>query len=216
MKKVMFAILRWFMKTKTWEWLSGRVLNHIRVRIWGEPGFSLDCDLLDLWRAVGDWYAAGNHGVVAFACADHSALTSKLVRFVTGGKYSHAGMLAYSDNFADFYAIHMMAPGMLHEHAAQALRHEDAVVAVAFPMTATEEELAGGRMRVFLAHRETLRYDFEQRLDGDSRLYCSELVYRVLEGLVPLKPSHVADREAFSPDDVAACGKVIYERKAKP
>ena len=205
-----------FMETKAWEWLSGKVLSRIHLRFWGEPAFKLDPGLLELHAAIRAWQEAGNCGVLAFATADHSSLTGKLVLLATRGQFSHAGLLVAPAKFEEFKAMHMTASGLHWEHPMQAFSNEDEIKVVAFPMSRENAAQARARIGCFLALRDVIRYDFEQRLGNDRRIYCSELVLMAVQDLTDdphAVPSTILDRKGFSPDAVAACGVTIFERR---
>jgi hypothetical protein len=210
--------VEWFMKTKAWEWLSGKFLNHITFRFWGYPAFELDPGLFEIERAVRAWHESGKTGVVAFVCTDRASLTGRLIRTVTGGQFSHAGVLRNGWSFPDMKALHMVAAGMKHEHPVNVFSEADEVRVVGFPMTAENAALAEGRISNLLALRDVIRYDFEQRLGNETRIYCSELVLLAIQGLVPPEsaiPTEIAGRPVFTPDSVAAFGELIFERRLK-
>ena len=218
MLRILLRPVEWFMKTKAWEWLSGKVLNHIILRFWGYPSFPLDPGIKEIEKAIRAWHERGNRGVIAFCCTDRASLTGRLIRTVTGGQFSHAGLLLNGWSFADMQALHMISKGMMFEHPMNPFSEADEVRIVGFHMTPENAKLAEGRIGNFLALREVIRYDFEQRLGNEKRIYCSELVLLAIQGLVPPTmaiPTEIAGRPVFTPDSVAAAGELIYERRLK-
>ena len=104
------------------------------------------------------------------------------------------------------------------EHPMNPFAEADEVRIVAIPMSPEDEGSAKKRISNFLALRDVIRYDFQQRLGDQTRVYCSELVLLAIQGLTTdpnAVPSEIAGRPAFTPDSVAACGTTLFERRLK-
>lgn len=206
-------MLDWFISTRFWRWLSGKVLNHIVIRLWGYPNFPLDPSLFQLYKSIQAWQTSGNLGVIAFVCTDRASLTGRLVRALTHGRYSHAGIIVPGSSFTEMKAIHVTANGLHVEHPMNVFSEATDVAIVAFKLEESKYNTA--MQRINDLSLVDISYDFEQKLGTEKQVYCSELVYRVLNGLHTLTTRSIAHREVYAPDDVASNGTLLFSHKVR-
>jgi hypothetical protein len=157
--------------------------------------------------------SSGSPGIYVFASTDTRSIASLVIRAVTKQRFSHAGIL-WTQGDCGVKALHMKGKGLVHDTFLDVLRESDNVRIVKYEMT--EENFAKAQVRIaeILERGSSIRYDFAQKLGGQD-LYCSELVWRVLQGLVgdkALEGGVYLGREAFSPDDVVNHGRLVFER----
>ena len=205
-------LLNWFSETQLWRWFARDVIGHFTTRIWGYPSFPMSNFHLIRLAMERDT----SPGVFVFSSCDTRSIAGILIRWVTGGKFSHSGVL-HLDSTCGIPALHIQASGLTHGCFLDVLRQVDVVSVVKYDMTEGNLALASKRMRDILDRGDSIKYAFPQKLGGND-LYCSELVYLVLEGLAgahALQPSNVLGRKAFSPDDAIKYGRPIFEHKER-
>jgi hypothetical protein len=140
---------------------------------------------------------------VAFVCNDKSSLSSWFIRKISGHTYSHCGLLLNSND-----AYHVTQDGMKRANLASIIGDSDDFSIVVFNYkTKSDREEMLARLLKF-SHVD---YDYTQTIGGE-KLYCSELIFRCLHGIVKqeLKTSRILGKEIFTPGDVFESGKILY------
>jgi hypothetical protein len=204
--KLLNSFLQWFDETAFWHFLSKNVIAHLTFRIDGYPGFDFDKwpELQEvLEKSVFDPFH-----VYAFVLADRKSLSSILVRWISKSDWSHAGIIAYP------FAYHMKGKGLIKQGILNLVHECDDFAVIKIPVT--EANAAHERIEWYKKRVGQIHYDFEQELEEQASInekkdiYCSELVYVIVKGISAVKPSLVAGRLVFSPDDVYKSGEVIF------
>jgi hypothetical protein len=211
MKKIINAFLQWFDDTWVWKWFAKNILAHLTFRIAGYPRFDFDRfnelrDLLD--KAWND-----DEAVYAFVLADKKTLASILIRAVSKSRWSHAGWLTRDPRMGPV-AVHMKGSGLVYHHVANTLRECDDFAVVRIEVT--DKQAVMGKVLGYAKNPGRVRYDFEQELSDDlcpldvEDIYCSELVWICAKDHAHLATSEVLGRVAFSPEDVARSGEIVW------
>ncbi len=211
MKKLLGAFLQRFDETRAWKWFAREILAHLTFRISGYPEFDFD-----RWPELRDVTSkAWNDpdAVYAFVLADRATLASKLIRLVSKSRWSHAGWIAF-DPYNGTTAIHMKGSGLLHQHVINVLRECDDFALVRIPVR--NKDAVINNIWSYVRSPEKVRYDFEQELESQASplevkdIYCSELVWVCAKDHANLMTSEVLGRVAFSPEDVARSGEIVW------
>lgn len=208
---MMNAFFQWLDETALWKWFARRVLAHLTFRVWGYPEFDFE-KVPALFHEVAMGRQMKNK-VQAFVLADRATLASILIRLVSRSKWSHAGWIVHDSKGSPF-AVHMKGSGMVVQSLYALLRECDDFAVVRIPVKDREAVL---QKIIDYSLRDTVRYDFEQELGDDASplevedVYCSELVWLCAKEHADLKLSTVLGRRAFSPDDVARSGEIVWE-----
>lgn len=218
------TFLQWFDETRLWKWISSKIIAHLTFRIFGYPNYDFDG-----WfglRATCQELLKSQTKVYAFVAADRLSLASILVRAIARNKdsvrYSHAGWIVV-DESGEPFAVHMKGEGNITEWLPAVLKECDDFALIEIDCK-TPFDKAQVRARIeYYRHapKGSVKYDFEQELEDQASplevndLYCSELVWLCCKGVVPLKTSKSLGRVVFSPNDVAASGRVAYQYWSK-
>jgi hypothetical protein len=203
-----------FSKTALWRWFAGRYIGGLTFRLMGYPKFPME-DFFDLVDLMSKY----KNTVFCFTSSDYDSLASILIRKVTkAGRFSHAGVI-YPGMARGTRALHMEGQGPICKHLLDQLRQIDYLGVVAVPMSPENYRTAVTRMEEIIHNKDRYQYDYEQRLtNAPSKLYCSEMVYRILDGLVDdpdLRARNLLGRMVFDPDQVLKIGKLIYTNHPK-
>lgn len=208
---MMNTFFQWLDETALWKWFARRVLSHLTFRIFGYPQFNFD-KLPELFNEIAEGRSKIN-SVQAFVLADRMTLASILIRMVSKSKWSHAGWIVHDPHGLPL-AVHMKGTGMVVQNLYGLVRECDDFAVVRIPVRDREAVL---QKILDYSKRDTVRYDFEQELEDDASplevedIYCSELVWLCAKDNADLKLSTVLGRKAFSPDDVARSGEIVWE-----
>lgn len=211
MSNLLHVFLSWFDDTFVWKWFARRILSHLTFRVFGYPQFDFE-KLPGLFNELAEGRSKIN-SVQAFVLADRMTLASILIRMVSKSKWSHAGWILHDSNGLPM-AVHMKGSGMVVQSLYGLLRECDDFAVVRIPTSNREAIL---QKILDYSNRDTVRYDFEQELSDDASplevedIYCSELIWLCAKDHADLKLSTVLGRKAFSPDDVARSGEIVWE-----
>jgi hypothetical protein len=191
-------------RTRAWVWFAKTILAHLSFRVWGNHKSALD--KLEAIESI-----IANHldtkTQIAFVCCDRASLVAKLIKLITGDRFTHAGMITTPRNVS-----HFQAKGMILSNLASIVGVSDDFALVAFTMKPNADETFRLRFQAaFDAH-----YDFEQVLGGDN-LYCSEFIYFLLNGIIEqdLQTRLFQGQLGFAPEDVYKSGVVIFDHNPK-
>jgi len=208
--KIFNWIFKWFSRTKFWLWFSNTILSGTSYRIKGHPEFPMEKYEEEILPALEASDLEGRY-MYAFTCADTKSLTKLLITLVSGSFFSHAGLI-YPDHR---HLVHMLGKGITQNHILNELKEIDNFAIMRFPLT--DAEYVEYQRRVEKYIRLKVPYDFQQELDdGVTKMYCSELVWKVGRGLVDnenFKPREELGRLIFEPDDVYKNGEIIFEHR---
>ena len=205
--KIGEALLDKLSKTAFWEWFVKKYLSSYTLRFFGYPKFPMD----DFFKIVDK---LDKNKIYCFVCSDYESLGSKVIRSISDSKFTHAGFILPGDD-RSIRCVHMRSTGLHEDHLLSLLREVD-YIGVVEPDIKCPEDYgeAKTRLKDIVAREKEYSYDFEERLDnGERKLYCSELVFEVLEDLCTsrnFKPETILGREVFLPDNIVDIGDVVY------
>lgn len=193
-------------KTRIASLFGTSFLAHFTFRFSGYPTFPM----IDFYKII-DAIKENGPGIYAFSSTDTKALAGKIIRaFVKGGKYSHSGLIL-ADDYRETHILHMKGNGLNYDHLLSLLREVDYLTVVKLPVSDLQK--ATRRIQDVLDHQDLITYDYETKLANGNKLYCSELIHLVCNGLVDdpdFKESLIAGRKIFDPDAVIKSGNIIY------
>jgi len=199
----------WLGQSKGWKWFANNIIAKVNFRFLGYP--TLDSD--ELFKIVDIINNQKDSAIYAFASSDDKSLASILIRWITGEtKHSHAGLIL-PGNDREIKALHMKGDGVHHEHLLKVLEESDRFTVVKIDLSKESHLIAKNRIQEILDKKDQIVYDFAQMLSTDEKLYCSELVYKVVGNLLPeekLILKYILGREAFDPEAVLELGRIIY------
>ena len=211
----MKKILEYFTESRFWHWVSRHIVGKLTFRIMGY----IDIDFQDFFTMhrlmdSDDFYV--------FTSSDTKSLASIAIKWVVPGetRYTHAGIIIPSEDPSRCRAVHMNADGLRIEHLLNVMKECDRIALIKISLTTAKKKKAIERLDFYMNNKESLEYDFSQKLDNpnddviDWKVYCSELLYLVLNDLVDdedFAVSEVAGRAAFTPDSVFKSGEVLFE-----
>lgn len=199
--KSMFGFIS---RTKAWTWFAKTVLANMTFRLWGYHKSALG-RLEEIERLIQNHLDTRTQ--IAFVCCDRATLVSKLIKLITGDRFTHAGLVTTPRNVA-----HFQAKGMILSNLASVVGTCDDFALVVFTMRSNSDELFRQKyQKAFDA-----KYDFTQVLGGEN-LYCSEFIYYLLAGVVEedFRTRLFQGQLGFAPDDVYYSGKVIFDHNPK-
>jgi hypothetical protein len=207
-------MIRWFGRTAFWKWIAQHVIAHMTFRVMSYPSFPME-DFFEVLNKM----SANKNTIYCFASSDHASLASLLIRRVTrSGVFSHAGVVIPA-GARGCKVLHMMGEGPQHEHLLDLLREIDYFALVAVELSKAEHDAVMRKINYIIANKEKFYYDYTQELNnGDNKLYCSEMIYAVLDGYVhdpDFKARNILGRKVFDPDQVVKIGKVVYTNHPK-
>lgn len=187
-------------KTKAWAWFARSILGHLTFRFWGYPQSALFClqEIENIIRTHTD-----DNTVTVFTCCDRATLVAKAIKWITRGRFTHAGYV-----WSPYSTSHINGSGMQYQTLAEVIGICDDFALVTFTLKAGKEEVLRQRIEAAI----NAEYDFTQTIGGKN-LYCSEYVYYLLNGIVEenLSLRLYKGQIGFSPDDVYNSGKVIFD-----
>lgn len=206
--KIGVALLDKLSKTRSWEWFVKKYLSSYTLRWFGYPKFPME----DFFKIVD---TLDKEKVYCFVCSDYESLGSKVIRSITDSKFTHAGFII-PDGDRNTRCVHMRSSGLQVDHLLSLLREVD-YIAIVDPAVSSYKE-AKIRIKDVLANPKEYSYDFEEKLDNNPyKMYCSELIYKVLMGICwspKFKPQVILGREVFLPDNIVDIGEVVYTNHA--
>lgn len=202
------SLVKWLFnklsRTRAWTWFAKTVLANLNFRIWGNHKSALN-RLEEIERAIANHLDTKTQ--IAFVCCDRLTLVAKLIKLITGDRFTHAGMITTPRNVA-----HFQAKGMILSNLASVVGTCDDFALVAFTMKPNVDETFRLRFQAAFA----AQYDFQQVLGGDN-LYCSEFIYYLLNGIVneDLRTRLFQGQLGFAPEDVYYSGRVIFDHNPR-
>jgi len=210
--KIGNALLDKLSKTAFWEWFVKKYMSSYTLRCFGYPKFPME----DFFTIVDK---LDKNKIYCFVCSDYESLGSKLIRTITDAQFTHAGFII-PGNDRTIRCVHMRSIGLQHDHLLSLLREVDYIAVIEPDIKCPEDhEEAMMRLQSILENEDEYSYDFEEKLDNGARkLYCSELIFRVLDDLCTsrnFKPETILGREVFLPDNIIGIGDVVYTNHAE-
>ena len=199
---------RWFSRTALWLWFSKNIVGKLNLRIWGytkfpmEKYFEIVDKILDSEREA--------PGIYCFVSCDPSAFSGWLIRNVTRSVTSHAGVFHSVVDYHECRINHMTSKGFLNDHFLSLLREVDYLGVVKYEFW-DEETRDRAYERLAKLRMIAPTYDFQQELSSKNKVYCSELIFLMLDKIPYLNSireevyvhSHEEfSRQVFEPDDV--------------
>lgn len=221
------GLLRWFSRTRLWQWLNKHLLSKLTFRMDGYPSFPMSAQW-GLWSAVAEDAAQHPHSLYAFVSADSRTLSSALVRWVSRSKWTHAGWiwphcLHPAPDLQGAHIVHMQYEGCLLWHLSELLRRVDWIAVVRIDLL-SKEDLWAVQRRIGTIYTGQVPYDIAHDLDSTDSLDCSEFIFHSMRGIpflrsdgmhVFLRPDRALSRPVFAPEDVyAQASAVVWERSA--
>lgn len=201
-------MLGYLTRTAAWKKFAAHWLGGFTFRVFGHPKFPVE----DFFTIVD---RMDPNELYAFVSSDYDSLASKMIRLVTGrgSHFTHGGLVLPAGHRTTRIA-HMVRAGLVLEHLLNLLRGVDYFALVHIPLAPEAKTEAVQRLAHLIEKQAQIEYDYEQDLDNNNlELYCSELFYRLFDGLVTdpdMKPRTVLGRRAFAPDQILDVGCVIY------
>jgi len=155
-----------------------------------------------------------------FVSTDAKSISSILIKEAVKmasetGYFSHAGHIFPGDD-RTVKLLHMRDIGLVDQLAIDFLKQVDYFCVIELPIK--EENKAEVERRINKVKEDAINlnivYDWQQDLtNGDSIIYCSELIYKNFKGLVDnpnFKPRTMYGRLVFDPDILVDCGTIVY------
>lgn len=205
MKKLIGKWFQSFSQTKTWLWISKKIIAKARLPFphkFPVEKWAIVAQAIDAWRV------SNPLGVVCFSCTDKSSLAAFLVTIITKENYTHSGIL-----FPGWpMTSEMRAFGFAQRNFIDLLKDCDEIGVVGFIAKDVESyNLILDDVAYYKA--KNTEYDYEQDLDTWEKLYCSELPYACMKDrvTVELTPTMDFGRVFYSPGDVYNDGELIIE-----
>jgi hypothetical protein len=187
-------------KTALWVWFSKRILSKWTLRFMGYPESALP-----KYSEIGKVLSTRQPlDVFAFTSCDRATPVAKLIKLITGDRFSHAGIILNATTVYD-----SRSDGVRFRNLLAMIGQSDDFAISKFTFKSIEHRKEYERDIERYCGRP---YDFTQELGGKS-LYCSELVYVLLQGRVeqPLETRFFHGQRGFSPGDVYNSGEVVFD-----
>lgn len=233
MKKFVQSVKSWLAKLKLkliedllqsylWEWFSINVSSGFDFRVWKYPKFDLE-----VYESMKKIVKDNPKKMYAIVGADTLSMTFFLNHVFTGCMYGHAG-IARLDDDGNLRFIHVIGDGLSNWYLPNYLRETDRAALIEIPMSEENALIAKRRLAQLEAFPHKIKYnfgmkwsdEFTKQLDSpewgfkEIKIYCSQLVYIVCNGLVndkDFKPQFEQGKLAFQPDDVFNGGNPVIE-----
>lgn len=195
-------------RSKLFEWVVIHILSKIRLPF--KRGVSDKCysDIRKYFIETDD--TMGIKYACCFVATDKWKLSSFLVRWLTGGSYSHAGMLWYVVEEDRVYSLHADIDGVKFEYLKDMLSHYTDYALCLFELKDEAIPIVEGRVKYLIDNRKTITYDFAQEV-GYKAMYCSELCMYVLRDVTQLDYTDVSGKLIVTPQGVI--DKATYFKK---
>lgn len=187
-------------RTRLWVWFSKNILSKWTLRLSGYPKTALN-QYPQVCKVIAERQPLH---VFAFASCDRKTPIAMLIKLITGDRFSHAGLVLNNQTICDSRASGVACRSLL-----ELIGQSDDFAIMRFNFKSAEHKKEFERD---LARSIGKSYDFTQELGGDS-LYCSELVYTLLQGRVheELEIRFFHGQRGFSPGDVFKSGEVVFD-----
>lgn len=179
--------------SKVYSWIVINILSKIRLP------FKKGVDLRPLIWAESLLFKQDESFVLSFVATDRWKLSSFLVRLLTKGKFSHAGILLLFKN--QVYALHADVGGVKIEPLEGILKNYTDFSICVFNLDKKGMEKANKRIDWLLDNIDKLTYDFAQE-SGYEAMYCSELNYYVLNSITDIEYVNISGKSVITPQCV--------------
>ncbi len=195
------------LESKVWESISKNVIGKIDIRL-GDPRIK-PSDV-----SAAKEFLRDPSSIFAFATAELNRPGHMLQSLLFREKYTHAGLVI--PEILDPYAaraIHIDIDGFHVEPFIDVLAKCDRFCLVRLPIPSDKLSEAHNRIRAVIARKP--EYDTAFKLRDNSKLFCSEIIWEVGQGLIEdpdFKSKWVAGKETFLPDTVPLLGEIVAER----
>lgn len=202
MGKITDAVL----SSEAWEHFT-KTIGRIDVRI-GDPKIK-PSDFEFVSEFLRD-----SGSIFAFASAELNKPGHILQNIFLREKYTHAGIVI-PDILKPYAAtaIHIDTKGLHMEPFINVLSVCDRFCLVKLPIPREKLSDAHERIRKIVARKP--EYDTAFKLRDSSKLFCSEIIWEVGQGIVEdedFKPKWVAGKETFLPDVIPELGECVAEK----
>lgn len=210
--------------TEPYRWFARKVLAHFTFRVLGYPEFSLDKYWV-LLEKIKEQNSKSELGIFVYLAVDRMALSYLAQKMFTDCEWGHTGILELSDT-QPITTISMTSTGYTKRSLLEYLIKTTDNFAVGFLPLKNKDAVDEAWRRIKKledAAKNGVEYDFGIQLDKETvewiaktdnspcpqpiKLYCSEMVWLVTNGLIrddiELKPKWFADRTIIEPDDIA-------------
>ena len=191
-----------------WKWIVDTPFAKINFRMVSYTSFPIEkyYEIVDLINA--DVATSTIPAIYCFVSTDRCTLGSWVIRKFTNAVYTHAGIII-PGTYKDCKIKHMTSTGFHSDNPIELLKEVDlfSVVKYCFPAKQSYD-LAVSK----LAEIELTKPEYDEAITiGGNKLYCSELVFTVLNKrivvtplgeCVQLRPRLSFGREVFTPDHV--------------
>lgn len=215
LQAILFNFLDWINRTKLWEDFF-KALGKYNIRFRGYPLFQMS----DYFKIV-DILKQNKYYV--FVTTDSKSVSSILIKEAVKissdtAYFSHAGHIFYGGE-RNTKLLHMRDVGLIEQLAIDYLKQVDYFCVIELPIKNENKAEVERRITEIKKNIKNIVYDWEQDLtNGDSIIYCSELIYKNFKGLVDspnFKPRMMFGRLVFDPDILLGCGKIVYSNHPK-
>jgi hypothetical protein len=204
---------QWLGATKAWEWFAHNVIGRMKIRFVGYTEFPIETGYWEIIDIIKE-EEKKKSGLYAFASSDQGSIAGWSIKWLTKDEHTHAGWILPNGD-RNTFALHMKGDGVHHEGMLKVCKESDYVTIVKIELEEDKLKIAKDRLQYILDNKEKIAYDFAQLIQVEDieeakNIYCSELVYLVLKGLLELKTEKILGRESFDPESVTQLGRIIY------
>lgn len=195
-------------RSALWKWMVDKPMAMLNFRLKGYTTFPIEkyWDIVDLINA--DVATSSIPSIYCFVSADKCTFGSWAIRRFTGAVYSHAGIIVPGD-YKTCCIKHMTSTGFHSDNPIELLKEVDLFSVVKYSFPAKQSyDLAMAKLNKI----ESLNPEYDEALVlSENKIYCSELVFTVLDKriiitpsgeCVQLKPRLSFGKEVFTPDHV--------------
>jgi hypothetical protein len=202
---ILVGIMNWITSRRAWATLTKRFISKLNVRLLGDPKFPMKH-----WYQIEATCKANPNKLLVFV-SNGAKLSSVMIRWISGARWTHAGVIRVTSD-GRIKIVHMESTGLLIEPLLSLLRLVDDFALIEIPLSPEELTSALSIMDSYVQHKPG--YDFQFLLDNKG-LYCSELIYEMVEKTGRFKTHSEQGRAVFEPEDVAKMGEVLFEYKSR-
>jgi hypothetical protein len=202
------AIIKWFLQTRFWVWIATNFFGLFTCRILGYPKFKME-NFFQLASAV----KKSGIGIYAVTGTDTQAASFKLEHLMTKACYSHAGLLFIADveDLSTYRFLHITSRGLASDHILDYLREVDKIAIVKLPVSTTLTAFVYKEMESHVKDKDLYGYDFAFDLGSNKKLYCSELVYKIVSSYTNKIKTTIKNGQKFvTPDNIFESGEIVY------
>lgn len=212
-------LLKQFLASRAWRKFAAHWMAYFTFRMFGWPKFpkSKYFEIKKLAEAKRD-----ESGILAFVSVDRFILNYQINHFLTKCKWGHAGYVYWGED-NELRIKQMINSGLDDCYLLDLFGEIDGYALLWIPLK--DLPIVLKRVTKLDSVKDKIRYDYALTLDPevlswiDSEkeinkliyLYCSEMVYLLVNKLTSFEPHEIMGQKVFEPDNLYNASQILFE-----